>query len=118
MKVCPKCNSSDMEYLKKMDLYACQTCATAYDKTGAQFIPANVPHFNKATEMAFTGVQRMVGKEKVNPAEAALMQATMYEFVSDAYNNGFKEGLLLGTRQNIYNLSLKKKEESDACPSV
>jgi hypothetical protein len=109
MNECPICKSSEVVFMKQAELYSCQTCHQAFYQDGRVFVPASQPTFNKAADHSHEGVKRAMERHKISPAEAAMMQATIFELVSDGYKNGFREGLLLGTRQTMYNLT---KEES------
>lgn len=113
MKECPKCNSADMVLMKQAGLYACQTCHKAFHLDGRMFVATEKPVFNKASGHAHEGMQRAMEHHKVSPAEAAMIQATIFELVSDGYKNGFREGLLLGTKQTIYNLTVKGETGSE-----
>lgn len=108
MKECPQCKSADVVLLKEAGLYACQTCRKVFHLDGRVFIPMEKPVFNKASGHAHEGVLRAMEHHKVSPAEAAMIQATIFELVSDGYKNGFREGLLLGTKQTMYNLTKEK----------
>lgn len=109
MKECPACKSADIVLMKQAELYICQTCSKAFHSDGREFIPAEKPTFNKASAHAHEGMLRAMEHHNVSPAEAAMIQATIFELVSDGYKNGFREGLLLGTRQTMYNLTKDKE---------
>jgi len=111
VKDCPKCKSEKILPVKGEHLLTCLTCAAVFHNNGAIFIPAEKPGYNKAATMSYEGVSKVLKDHKVTPAEAAMMQATIFEIVTDAYQNGFREGLLTGTKQNLYNLSMEKTNE-------
>jgi len=109
MKECPACKSADIILMKQAEIYACQTCHKAFHADGRMFVPAEKPVFNKASKHAQKGVHKVMELHNVSPAEAAMIRATIFELVSDGYKNGFREGLLLGTRQTMYNLTKDKE---------
>lgn len=109
VKECPKCKSSDLIFVKQTRLFNCQTCSSLFNVKGAIFIPKEEV-FNKMAHMSHEGVLKVMKDHKITPADAAMMQATVFELITDAYQNGFREGLLIGTKQNMYNLIKETKD--------
>ena len=111
---CPKCEAvaTNMTPLKNLDrsmaIYGCSACGYAFKADGGEFVEnANQLRdvFRGATEGQKTLLESLNG-EKLNPATRNLLTARLIEYGLTMWNDGLKQGILLGTIQS------EKEEQS------
>jgi transcription elongation factor Elf1 len=107
---CPKCGSvatniTPVKGPSPVQVFGCSVCGYAFDGSGAPIVNnakqlADV--FKAATEGQKT-LQEVFGGKDMDPATKAILTTKLLEYGVQMWFDGVKQGLLLGTIQEIRN---------------